>query len=423
MKILVIGSGGREHALVWKLAQSPQVTKIYCAPGNAGIASIAECVNISTTDITTLKDFALKNKIDLTVVGPELPLTLGIADVFEKDGLRVFGPSKDGAQLEGSKIFAKNIMREAGILTADFAEFTDPDRAKKYAAEKKLPFVIKADGLAAGKGVFPCMTKDDSLNAIERIMLKNEFGKAGSSIIIEDFLQGEEASFICFTDGKTILPLPSTQDHKRIFDNDKGPNTGGMGAYSPAPVITPEVHETVMREIMIPLVKTLSSRGIRYHGIIYAGLMIENNIPRVLEFNVRFGDPETQPILFRLESDLVDIMNAAIDGRLADVEIRCDSSPSVCVVMTSGGYPDTYEKGQQISGLDQAERVPDTFVFHSGTALKDGHVVTSGGRVLGVTSRGKTIEVALAAVYEAVGRIRWKDAHFRKDIARRALGR
>ncbi|MEI6126501.1 MAG: phosphoribosylamine--glycine ligase [Pseudomonadota bacterium] len=423
MKILVIGSGGREHALVWKLAQSPQVKKIYCAPGNAGIASIAECVPVSPSDLAALKNFALKNHIDLTVVGPELSLTLGIADIFEKDGLRVFGPAQQGAQLEGSKIFAKNIMRDAGILTADFAVFSDPDKAKKYAADKKPPFVIKADGLAAGKGVFPCMTKNDALDALERIMLNNEFGAAGSSVVIEDFLPGEEASFICFTDGKTILPLPSSQDHKRIFDEDTGPNTGGMGAYSPAPVITPEVHETVMQKIMRPLVTTLSSRGIRYKGIIYAGLMIENNIPRVLEFNARFGDPETQPILFRLESDLAEIMNAAIDGRLSEAVIKCDARPSVCVVMASGGYPDTYEKGHLISGLDTAEYVPDTFVFHSGTSLHNGHIVTSGGRVLGVTSRGTTIETALAAAYEAVGKIRWKDVHFRKDIARRALGR
>jgi len=423
VKIFIVGGGGREHALAWKIAQSPKVDKLYCAPGNAGIASLAECVNIAASDIEGLKQFALSKGIGLTVVGPELPLTMGITDAFEKAGLRVFGPSLKGAQLEGSKLFAKQIMKNAGILTADFATFSDAPAAVSYLEKKDGPAVIKADGLAAGKGVFPCSSRREALDAVDRILVKREFGDAGSTIIIEDFLEGEEASFICFTDGTTVLPLPSSQDHKRIFDNDAGPNTGGMGAYSPAPVITPELHDIVMTTIMKPLVQSLQLQGIIYKGIIYAGLMIKNNIPRVLEFNVRMGDPETQPILFRLESDLVDIMEAVIDGRLSDISIQCDPGPSVCIVMSSGGYPDAHEKGHAISGLDRAAAVPGTFVFHAGTAQKDGRIVTAGGRVLGVTSRGKTIEEAIARAYEATGAISWKGAHFRKDIARRALNR
>jgi phosphoribosylamine--glycine ligase len=421
MRVLIVGGGGREHAIAWKIAQSTMVKKIFCAPGNAGIASVAECVETAPTDINSLKKFALENSIDLTVVGPELPLTLGIVDAFEQEGLCIFGPAKKAALLEGSKIFAKNLMKEANIPTADFSVFSDPELAKKYVYGKKSPAVIKADGLAAGKGVFPCRSTDSALDAIDRIMIKKEFGDAGNSVVIEDLLEGEEASFICFTDGKTVIPLPSSQDHKPVFDGDSGPNTGGMGAYSPAPVITPEVHESVMNKIMIPLVQALSSRGIKYKGIIYAGLMIENNIPKVLEFNVRFGDPETQPILLRLKSDLVDIINAAVDERLTEVSIICDPRPAVCVVMASGGYPGIYEKQLEISGLDQAENVQNTIVFHAGTSLKNGKIVTNGGRVLGVTSRGETTRKAITNVYSAVEKIHWTGVHFRKDIARKAI--
>lgn len=423
MNVLIIGGGGREHALAWKISQSPQVTKLYCAPGNAGIASVADCVAISASDINSLKEFSLKNKIDLTVVGPELPLTLGIVDIFEKEGLRIFGPNRVAAQLEGSKIFAKAIMKKAGILTADYAVFSDTEPAKDYVRQKKCPLVVKADGLAAGKGVFPCPTADEAFDAIDRIMLNREFGESGNSIIIEDFLKGEEASFICFTDGKTVVPLPSSQDHKRVYDDDRGPNTGGMGAYSPAPVITPELQEIIMHNIMNPLVNALNYSGITYKGILYAGLMIENNIPRVLEFNVRFGDPETQPILFRLKSDLVEACNAVIDGKLSEYTIDCDPCPAVCVVMASGGYPDAYEKGHLVFGLEQAATIPGTYVFHAGTTLRDGTIVTSGGRVLGVTSRGKTIKEAMQTVYTAVATIHWDGVHYRNDIGRRALGR
>ena len=423
MKVLVVGGGGREHALVWKIAQSPKVTKIYCAPGNAGIAGIATCVNIPADDIGGLKKFALDTGIGLTVVGPELPLTLGIVDSFEKDGLRIFGPNAAVARLEGSKQFAKEIMREAGIPTADFAVFTDAGAAKKYILEKQQPLVVKADGLAAGKGVFPCRTADEALIAVDRIITHKEFGDAGAVVVIEDFLEGEEASFICFTDGATVVPLPSSQDHKRIFDNDAGPNTGGMGAYSPAPVVTPEVHKRAMETVMKPLVAAFAAKGIPFKGIIYAGLMIQNGMPRVLEFNMRMGDPETQPILFRLESDLVELMEAAIDGRLAQIDVQCDPRPAVCVVMAAKGYPDTYDKGGAIIGLDDAAQVPDTFVFHAGTAVKDGAIVTSGGRVLGVTARGATIQDAVASAYSAVQRIGWNGVQYRKDIAQRAFGR
>ena len=421
MKILIVGGGGRENAIAWKIARNRDVQKLFCAPGNAGIAPFAECVDISPSDINSLKDFALQNSIDLTVVGPEIPLTHGIVDLFEKEGLKIFGPTKEAARLEGSKIFAKNIMQEAGIPTAEFSTFSDPENAIKYIREKNCPLVVKADGLAAGKGVFPCRTADAAFEAVDSIMLKKEFGQAGNLIVIEDFLEGEEASFICFTDGKTVLPLPSSQDHKPIFDGDKGPNTGGMGAYSPAPVITGQIHESVMDNIMHPLIRTLSSRGIIFKGIIYAGLMIHNNIAQVLEFNVRFGDPETQPILFRLESDLVELILAVIEQRLADITIKCDPRPAVCVVMASEGYPGTYTKGHKISGLDLAGKIPNTFVFHAGTALKDGSVVTNGGRVLGVTSTGKTIAEAITTVYTSVKKINWQGVQYRKDIAGKAL--
>lgn len=424
MNILIVGGGGREHALAWKIAQSPQAHKLYCAPGNAGIASLAECIDIEPSDISGLLHFAQSNKVDLTVVGPELPLTLGIVDSFEESGLKIFGPNKQAALLEGSKSFAKNIMKDAHIPTADFATFTELDSAKKYIQQKDTPVVVKADGLAAGKGVFPCKTSRDAIDAVTRIMKEKEFGDAGNVVVIEDFLEGEEASFICLADGETILPLPSSQDHKAVFDGDTGPNTGGMGAYSPAPVITPELHETVMNTILHPLISILSQRDIRYKGIIYAGLMIKNNRPKVLEFNVRFGDPETQPILFRLKTDLVDIINAVIDGNLSELSIVSDPSPAVCVVMASGGYPGSYVKGLEITGLDRSQSSDDTFVFHAGTYLdENGKVFTNGGRVLGVTSRGITIQNAIKNAYAAVDTIHWQDVHFRKDIAQKAVNR
>ncbi len=421
--VLIVGGGGREHALAWKIAQSPGIAKIFCAPGNAGIADIAECIAINPADLSALKNFAISNRVDLTVVGPELPLTLGIVDVFEQEGLRIFGPCQKAARLEGSKIFAKEIMQTHGIPTADFKAFADAEAAKKYVQHKNTPVVIKADGLAAGKGVFPSLTVSESLAAIDRIMNQREFGEAGAKIVVEEFLPGEEASFICFTDGKTIIPMPSSQDHKRVFDGDKGPNTGGMGAYSPAPVITAAMEEKIMRDIMHPIIQALYASGIRYKGVIYAGLMIENGNPRVLEFNVRFGDPETQPLLVRLKTDLLDIMQAVIDERLSEIAVTWDPRPAVCVVMASGGYPDAYEKGQPIVGLQEAARVPDTVVFHAGTALCNGQVVNDGGRVLGVTGWGNSITDAVTSAYRAVDKIHWQGVQFRRDIAGRAIQR
>ena len=421
--VLIVGSGGREHALAWKIAQSPGIAKIFCAPGNAGIAEIAECVAINPADISALKSFAIKNRVDLTVVGPELPLTLGIVDFFEQEGIRIFGPSQKAARLEGSKIFAKEIMQKHGIPTADFKVFSDAEAAKKYVQHINTPVVIKADGLAAGKGVFPSLTVAESLAAIDRIMNQREFGEAGAKIVVEEFLAGEEASFICFTDGKTIIPMPSSQDHKRVFDGDKGPNTGGMGAYSPAPVITAAMEEKIMRDIMHPIIQALYASGIRYKGVIYAGLMIENENPRVLEFNVRFGDPETQPLLVRLKTDLLDIMQAVIYERLSQIAVTWDPRPAVCVVMASGGYPDAYEKGHPIAGLQEAARVPDTVVFHAGTALCNGQVVNDGGRVLGVTGWGNSITDAVKSAYRAVDKIHWQGTQFRRDIAGRAIQR
>jgi len=423
MRILVVGGGGREHALVWKLSQSPRVKELYCAPGNAGIAASARCVPIAANDIGALKEFAIEKGIDLTVVGPEDPLTLGIVDAFEAAGLRIFGPRRDAAQMEGSKAFAKDIMLAAGVPTASYRQFIDRDEARAHITSCGRPLVIKADGLAAGKGVFPCRTTDQALAAIDRIMQDREFGTAGDSVVVEDFLVGEEASFICLTDGTTVVPLPSSQDHKPVFDNDEGPNTGGMGAYSPAPVVTPELHDRVMKTVMQPVVDTLRARGIRFKGILYAGLMIDNGVPNVLEFNVRMGDPETQPILFRLQSDLVELMEAVIDERLHEIRVSVDPRPAVCVVMAAGGYPGTYEKGLSIAGLDKASALPDTMVFHAGTRQQGTDVLTNGGRVLGVTARDASIAGAIDNAYRAAACISWPGAQYRNDIGRKALQR
>jgi len=423
VKILIIGAGGREHALAWKIAQSPRVTELYCAPGNPGIASLAKCINIAPDDISSLADFALTTHIELTIVGPELPLAHGIVDYFVAAGLSIFGPTKAGAQLESSKLFAKQLMREANIPTAPFSVFRDSARALDHIENSSLPYVIKADGLAAGKGVFVCHTIDAARDAIQRIMIQREFGDSGDSVIIEDFLQGEEASFICLTDGTTCLALPSSQDHKAIFDNDRGPNTGGMGAYSPAPVITPDVHKSVMNTVMYPLLRALRSHGITYKGFLYAGLILQNGIPRVLEFNVRLGDPEAQPILCRIADDLLIPILASLDGCLIDVPLHCDPRSAVCVVMASGGYPGTYHTGYTIHGLHEAERCKDTFIFHAGTACHNNNIITNGGRVLGVTALGLNITESIERAYAAVDRIHWTDLHFRKDIARKAVAR
>jgi phosphoribosylamine--glycine ligase len=421
MKVLVIGSGGREHALVWKISQSPRVSKIYCSPGSAGIAELATLVPIAADQIEQLADFAANEKIDLTIVGPELPLTLGISDLFESRGLRIFGPNKAAAQLEGSKAFAKEILHENNIPTASFGTFADAAPAKAYLAQQKAPYVIKADGLAAGKGVLICADRQEAEEAIEEILVRKAFGEAGEKLVIEEFLNGEEASFMVLTDGEHVLPLASSQDHKRVFDNDEGPNTGGMGAYSPAPAVTPAVHERISREILTPLLAGLKRRGIRYRGVIYVGLMIARDGPKVLEFNARFGDPECQPIMMRLKSDLVPLLEATIDGKLDQVNAEWYDDPAVCVVLCADGYPGAYSKGREIHGLSELKDWANGFVFHAGTAKHEDHWVTTGGRVLGVTARGKNITDAVKEVYRAIGRISWSGMHYRKDIAHRAL--
>lgn len=421
MRVLVVGGGGREHALVWKISQSPQVKKIYCAPGNAGIAREAECVSISAEDVKSLVAFAEKEKIDLTVVGPEAPLTMGIVDTFESRGMRIFGPRRNAAEIEGSKAFAKDLMKKYGIPAGDSRNFQDYGAAVTYVKEKGAPLVVKADGLAAGKGVILCRRVEEALTALDQIMVQKTFGSAGSKVVVEEFLEGEEASFLAFTDGETVLPLPTSQDHKAIYDGDQGPNTGGMGAYSPAPVVSEKIHRDVMEKIMIPTVRGMSNEGKPYRGVLYAGLIIRDGKSKVLEFNARLGDPETQPILMRLKSDLIPVLEAAIDGRLAGLKVEWDPRPAVCVVMASGGYPGKYEKGKVIHGLEEAAKIPDTFVFHAGTSFRDGKAVTSGGRVLGATALGGTVGAAIQKAYEAAGKISWEGVYYRKDIGRKAL--
>ncbi len=425
MKVLVIGSGGREHALCWKIAQSPLVAKIFAAPGNGGthLENKTENIAIEATDIKKLLDFALTEKIDLTIVGPEDPLAAGIVDIFEDNGLRVFGPCKAAAQLEASKAFAKDIMIKAGIPTAKYGEFTDYESAKSYVHKHGAPIVVKADGLAAGKGVTVAMTFEEALKALEEIFIDSVFGDAGSKVVIEEFLQGEEASYLAFTDGKTVLPMVTSQDHKAVYDGDKGPNTGGMGAYSPAPVVTPELFDRVTKEIAYPLIKTMAKDGIVFKGIIYAGLMIHNGQPKVLEFNARFGDPETQPVLSRLKSDIIPVFLACTDQTLDKVEIEWSDNPTVCVVMASGGYPKDYKKGYEISGIAEADKIEGVKVFHAGTADRDGKTVNTGGRVLGVTAIGDTLEETIKTAYKAVEKIHWTDVHYRKDIGAKALRR
>jgi phosphoribosylamine--glycine ligase len=423
MKVLVIGSGGREHALVWKISQSPRVKKIYCAPGNAGIAHLAECLSISAEDVKGLTSWAEKERVDLTVVGPEAPLTLGIVEAFKEKGVRIFGPSQKAAEIEGSKAFAKDLMKKYGIPTGDSQTFTDHASAVKYVKGKGAPLVVKADGLAAGKGVIICRSVDEALSALDLIMVQKAFGAAGGKVVVEEFLEGEEASFLAFTDGEAVLPLPTSQDHKAIYDKDQGPNTGGMGAYSPAPVVNEKVHREVMEKVMIPTVRGMAKEGRKYQGVLYAGLIIKEEKIKVLEFNARLGDPEAQPLLMRMKSDLVPVLEATIDGKLAGQKVDWEDRATVCVVMASGGYPGSYEKGKVISGLQEAAKVRDTFVFHAGTTFKEGKVVTNGGRVLGVTALGSGIQEAIQRAYEAVDKISWEGAYYRKDIGQKALQR
>jgi phosphoribosylamine--glycine ligase len=423
MKILVIGGGGREHTLVWKISQSPVVEKIFCAPGNAGTRDLAEPVPIDAEDIQALAEFAEKNEIDLTVVGPEGPLVKGIADAFETKGLAVFGPSKAAAQLEGSKVFSKNHMNKYNIPCARGKAFTDPAKARAYARFIGAPCVVKADGLAAGKGVIICDTLEQADQAIEEMILENRFGDAGATVVVEECLKGEEASFIALTDGKTVLPLPESQDHKRALDNDEGPNTGGMGAYSPAPVLDHMLRTKAMKEVMIPAVQGMAKEGTPFKGVLYAGLMVDKDKIKVLEFNTRLGDPETQPILMRLKNDLVPLMEACCNGTLHQHAVEIDPRAAVCVVVSAGGYPGAYKKGHAISGLDAANEIKDTMVFHAGTTMDGDSVVTSGGRVLGVTSLGDTVQQAIDTAYTACEKISFTGHFYRKDIGAKAVKR
>jgi phosphoribosylamine--glycine ligase len=421
VRILVVGGGGREHALVWRLAQGANVERIWCAPGNAGIAALAECVPIAADDLDGLERFGLEHGIDLTVVGPELPLTLGIVDRFRDAGLRAFGPNAAAARLEGSKVFMKELVRRLGLPTAAFGAFTSADEASAYVRRLGAPLVVKADGLAAGKGVFVCATEREALDAIDQVMRDRVFGAAGGQVVVEEFLEGEELSFMALTDGTTVLPLAPSQDHKRIGDGDTGPNTGGMGAYSPPPISTPELEAHVMRDVVEPVVRGLAREGIRYTGVLYAGLMVREGLAKVLEFNVRFGDPEAQVLLARLRSDLADVMVRTCDGRLAGTTLDWDPRAAVCVVLAAEGYPGTPVKGVPIDGLETLRDWRDGVVFHAGTTRADGRVVVDGGRVLGVTALGDTIRAAVDEAYRGVARIGWPGMQHRRDIGHRAL--
>ncbi len=422
MRILVVGSGGREHALAWKIAQSKLVEKVFCAPGNGGIAQLAECIDIKADDVFGLLEFARKEKVDLTVVGPEVALSLGIVDEFKKAGLRIFGPNKKAANLEASKVFSKELMAKYKVPTADFKVFDNPDEAKKYIEKIGGPCVVKADGLAAGKGVVVAKNIDEAKQAVNSMMQDKIFGDAGKKVIIEQCLVGQEASILVITDSRQVLALASAQDHKRIFDNDQGPNTGGMGAYSPAPVVTTHILAEVMEEIIYRTIDGLVKEGIDYRGVLYAGIMLTKDGPRCLEFNVRFGDPETEAILPRLKSDLVEVMLAASGGELVKIKnLSWDERASVCVVCASGGYPGDYAKDKEIAGLHEAEKLKDIVVFHAGTKKVGDKIFTSGGRVLGVTGLGGTIKDAVNKTYKAVSKISFEGMHYRKDIGAKAI--
>ena len=421
MNILIIGSGGREHALAWKISQSPKCSKLYAMPGNPGIEEFAECVeNISINDNESVINFAKEHSIDLVVIGPEAPLVNGLVDDLTAAGIKAFGPTKAAAQLEGSKIFAKDLMKKYGIPTATYEIFDDVTRACRYIKAAGAPIVVKADGLAAGKGVIVAQTVDEAINAVFEVMEQKSFGEAGNRIVIEEFMDGEEASLLAFTDGKTIVPMIPSQDHKRVNDGDEGLNTGGMGAYAPAPVMTPEIINKAEEKILKPIIAAMNKEGITYKGCLYAGLMIVNGEPKVVEFNARFGDPETQVVLPLLESDLVEIMLACVDSGLDKVKINWSNGSAVCIVLTSGGYPQSYKKGFEIDGINKAKSL-DTLIIHAGTAKTDGKIVTSGGRVLGVVAKAENIRAAVDKAYKGVEVIHFDDMHFRKDIAHRAL--
>lgn len=422
MKILVVGSGGREHAMVWKLAQSSRNPILYCAPGNAGIASLAECIPIKSDDVAGLKAFALREKIDLTVIGPEAPLALGIVDEFRKTRLRVFGPTKNAARLEASKIFSKAVMAQAKIRTAQAKSFEKMADALAYVEQQELPIVIKADGLAQGKGVFIATTRLQARQAIVDSMEKAVFGQAGKQVLVEQFLDGEELTIMAFTDGNKVISMPPAQDHKRVGDGDTGLNTGGMGAYCPAPLGTPEVQDRVRREVLQPMVDAMARLGSPFQGVLYAGLMVVDRTPYVLEFNARMGDPETQVVLPLLKTDFIDVIEAVVEHRLDQLSVEWHPGATVCVVMASGGYPGSYQQGMPLSGLPPIPSSSDSsVVFHAGTALKGTEIVTAGGRVLGVLGRGPTLVDARHEAYRVAKTISFEGCHFRTDIAYRAL--
>ncbi len=423
MNVLVVGGGGREHAIVWRLAQDSCRPTLFCAPGNAGTAALAQNLPLAAEDVPGLLAWARAHRPDLTVVGPEVPLCLGLTDAFQAEGLRVFGPCQAAARMEGSKLFSKEIMNAAGVPTARAESFDCADAAVAALDTFSLPVVVKADGLAAGKGVIIAQTRDEAVAAVRSMLVDAVFGQAGANVLIEEFLEGEEASILALVDGERAVILPSSQDHKRIFDNDAGPNTGGMGAYSPAPVVTPALLPIILETVILPVVRELARRGIVYKGVLYAGLMIGPRGLNVLEFNARFGDPETEAVLPRLAGDLIPALQACIDGTLSDALIQVRPEAAATVVMSAGGYPGAYMKGTPIHGLAEAAQVPDAVVFHAGTALKDGQVVTSGGRVLAVTALGTTLEAAVGRAYEAVAKIRFDGGHYRTDIAHRAFNR
>jgi phosphoribosylamine--glycine ligase len=421
MKILVIGSGGREHALVWKISQSPKVSKIFCAPGNAGISHLVQCVDIGEDNMVGLANFAQKMKIDLTIVGPELPLSRGMVDEFDKLGLKIFGPNQKATQIESSKVFSKYLMKKYNIPSANYAVFQDIKKAFDYVKQQAFPLVIKADGLAAGKGVFIVKGIKQAKEALDSLMKKKIFGDAGEYVVIEEFLEGEEISVLAFSDGETVVPMVSSQDHKKIFNKDKGPNTGGMGAYSPVPFYNDLSRKIVLQKILKPTIEGLKTEGREYKGVLYAGLILTKEGPKVLEFNARFGDPETQVVLPRLETDLIEIFNAVIEGNLHKINLKWKDNAVVCVVIASGGYPGKYQKGKVIDGLKSLEEMKNIIVFHAGTKFQDGKVVTSGGRVLGITAWADTIFKAKEKAYEGVEKIYFEEMYYRKDIALKGI--
>ncbi len=424
MQVIVVGGGGREHALAWKLSESPEVDEVVCAPGNAGTARVGRNVRVDAEDVPGLLALAKEEQPGLVVVGPEAPLALGLVDELEALGIRAFGPSAQAARLEASKAFAKALMDEAGIPTAAYGVFEDAEEAKRFVTARGGAWAVKADGLAAGKGVLLCEDPASAHEAIARIMEQRAFGAAGAKCVVEEFLEGEEASFLAFVDGETALPMASAQDHKAIGEGDTGPNTGGMGAYSPAPVLSGALEQKALDDVILPAVSAMARRGTPYRGVLYAGLMVRGDDVKVLEFNCRFGDPECQPLLMRMEGDLLPVLLACAEGRLHETALRYSEDAAVCVVMAAGGYPDSYRKGDAIHGIAEADATPGVRVFHAGTAANEaGEVLTAGGRVLGVTARGGDVREAMARAYAACNHIHWEDAYFRKDIGAKALGR